>query len=190
MTHDTDDQDHPEDELPEWRGPSKSQRKRDMHALQALGQELTELSNDRLAKIELPEAIVESIVEFRRLRSHEARRRQLQLIGKQMRMLDATAVREAIDRATGDSKAAVAAMHRAERIREKLIEDDAALTEFIAEFPAADVQALRNLIRSARRERDAAKPPKSSREIYRLVHTQVLPPLGSLYQQDDDDEES
>lgn len=188
MNHDTDDHDLPEDDAPQWRGPSKSQRKRDMHALQDLGRELTELASDRLAKIELPEDVVTAIVEFRRLRSHEARRRQLQLIGKLMRVLDAAAVREAIDRATGDSKAAVAAMHRAERLREQLIEDDAALTRFIEEFPAADVQTLRQLIRSARREREAAKPPKSSREIYRLVHALVLPPLGSLYLPDDDEE--
>jgi len=179
--------DTPDDDAPEWRGPSKSQRKRDMHALQDLGRELTELRPDQLAKLELPEDLLEAIAEFRRLRSHEARRRQLQLIGKLMRVLDAASVREAIDRATGDSKAAVAAMHRAERLREQLIEDDAALTEFIQEFPAADIQVLRQLIRSARRERDAAKPPKSSREIYRLVHALVLPPVGSLYKPDDEE---
>jgi ribosome-associated protein len=170
----------PDDDEDGERGPSKSQRKRDMHELQALGKTLTELSAERLARIE-------AIVEFRRLRAHEARRRQLQLIGKLMRPLDATAVREAIDRVTGDSQAAVAAMHRAERLRERLLQDDAALTDFLAEFPAADAQQLRRLVRAARREHDAARPPKSARELYKLLHALVLPPMESLYLADDDE---
>jgi ribosome-associated protein len=177
----------PDDDEDGERGPSKSQRKRDMHELQALGKTLTELSAERLARIELPEPLAEAIVEFRRLRAHEARRRQLQLIGKLMRPLDATAVREAIDRVTGDSQAAVAAMHRAERLRERLLQDDAALTDFLAEFPAADAQQLRRLVRAARREHDAARPPKSARELYKLLHALVLPPMESLYLADDDE---
>lgn len=177
----------PDDEQYDERGPSKSQRKRDMHELQALGQRLTELSVERVARIDLPEPLAEAIAEFRRLRAHEARRRQLQLIGKLMRPLDATAVREAIDRVTGDSQAAVAAMHRAERLRERLLEDDAALTALIAEFPAADAQQLRQLVRAARRERDAARPPKSARELYRVLHALVLPPIETLYLADDNE---
>jgi ribosome-associated protein len=177
----------PDDEDDAERGPSKSQRKRDMHELQALGQRLSELSVERLAQIELPESLAEAIAEFRRLRAHEARRRQLQLIGKLMRPLDAPAVREAIDRVTGDSQAAVAAMHRAERLRERLLEDDAALTDFVAEFPAADAQQLRHLIRAARREREAARAPRSARELYRLLHALVLPPMQTLYLPDDDE---
>ena len=178
-----------DDEAPQWRGPSKSQRKRDMHALQDLGRELSELRPDQIAKLDLPEDLHAALLESKRIKAHEARRRHLQLIGKLMRVLDADAVRAALGRVTGDSKAAVATMHRAERIRTRLIEDDAALTEFMAEFPAADLQALRQLVRNARREHEANKPPKSSRELYRMVHAQLAPP-ESLLKQDDEDDES
>jgi ribosome-associated protein len=78
-------------------------------------------------------------------------------------------------------------MHRAERLRERLLQDDAALTDFLAEFPAADAQQLRRLVRAARREHDAARPPKSARELYKLLHALVLPPMESLYLADDDE---
>lgn len=67
---------------------------------------------------------------------------QLQLIGKYMRALDGDAVRQAIDRATGNDKAAVAALHKSERLRDALIADDAALTKFIAQFPDVNVQEV------------------------------------------------
>ncbi|MEG1831886.1 MAG: ribosome biogenesis factor YjgA [Burkholderiaceae bacterium] len=181
----TDDGD---DDIPQWRGPSKSQRKRDMHALQDLGRQLSELRPDQLAKIDLPDDLRATLLETKRIKAHEARRRHLQLIGKQMRVLDADAVRAALGRASGDSKAAVLVMHRAEAIRNRLLEDDAALTDFVAQFPATDVKELRTLIRSARRERDAAKPPKTSREIYRFVHALLAPP-ESLLKKDDEDQD-
>ena len=77
--------------------------------------------------------------------------------------------------ATGESRAAVAAHHRAERLRDKLIAEDAALTDFIKDFPEVDVQTLRQTIRAARKEAQLNKPPKSARELYRLIHQLVKP---------------
>ena len=97
-----------EDDVDEngYRGPSKSQLKREQNALQDLGREMTKLGDEQLKRIGLPDEVLVEIVEFRRMRSFGAQRRQLQLIGKKMRNMDPVAVREAIDRVTGESRAA------------------------------------------------------------------------------------
>ncbi|MDO4937466.1 MAG: ribosome biogenesis factor YjgA [Sutterellaceae bacterium] len=169
-------------------GPSKSQKKRDSEAMQKLGLELARLGTDQLARIDLPEDILDAINDYKKMKSFGALRRQAQLIGKLMRKLDGAAVREAIDRATGESRAAVAALHRAERLRDAMIEDDKAVTSYIEENPEADVQRLRQLVRAARKERDQAKPPKSARELYKLLYASVLPPLTLELTQDEEEE--
>lgn len=158
-------------------GPSKSEMKRRAEHLKDLGKELIGLGPETLAKIDLPEAIVREIGVYRKTKSFGAQRRQLQLIGKYMRALDADAVRTAIDRATGNDKAAVAAHHRSEKLRDSMIAEDKALTAFFEQFPQADIQEVRQLVRNARKEAEAGKPPKSARALYKLIYSMVLPPL-------------
>lgn len=152
--------------------PSKSQRKRDMTALQALGESLLRLTAAELARIDLPEALREAIGETARIASHEARRRHLQYIGKLMRQVDPEPLRAAIEDATGESKLAVALMHRCERLRDALLADDAALDGVMAELPGADAQQLRSTIRAARREHREGRPPRHARQLYRWLHDQ------------------
>lgn len=160
-------------------GPSRSQKKREAEAMQKLGAELAKLSPEAFDRVAgLPEEIREAVLDYHRMKSFGAMRRQMQLIGKLMRRLDHDAVREAIDRATGASRAAAAAHQRAERLREALLADNEALTSYVASHPEADVQQLRTLIRLARKEREAAKPPKYYRELYRFLHEAELPPLA------------
>ena len=117
-----------EDDVDEngYRGPSKSQLKREQNALQDLGREMTKLGDEQLKRIGLPDEVLVEIVEFRRMRSFGAQRRQLQLIGKKMRNMDPVAVREAIDRVTGESRAAVALLHRCETLRDQMLAGDEA----------------------------------------------------------------
>lgn len=153
--------------------PSKSQRKRDMSALQRLGESLLRLPAAALERIDIPDELRQAIAEAARIRSHEARRRQLQYIGRLMRQLDPEPLRAAIDHASGESKQAVALMHRCERLRDRLLDDDAALTEVLTMLPHADVQPLRATIRAARREREAGRPPRHSRQLFRWLHAQL-----------------
>ena len=155
--------------------PSKTQRKKEMHALQSLGQQLVDLSRDQLARVDLPGELREAIDFAHKVTSHEGRRRHMQYIGKLMRQVDADEIRAALGRATGESRAAVAVMHFAERWRDRLLADDEALTEFMAERPGADVQWLRATIRAARREHAAGQPPKHARELYRWLHDELAP---------------
>ena len=166
----------PDDETTDgYDRPSKTQRKKEMHALQALGRQLVDLGRDQLAQVELPDELREAIAFAHRVTSHEGRRRHMQYIGKLMRQVDADEVRAAIGRATGESRAAVALMHLAERWRDRLLADDEALTAFMSERPGADVQWLRAAIRAARREHAAGQPPKHARALYRWLHDQLAP---------------
>ena len=87
--------------------PSKSQRKRDAHALQALGAQLVALPPAHLARLALPDALHEAVVAAQGMRSHVARARQMQYIGKLMRQLEPAALRlvlEALETACAVAK--------------------------------------------------------------------------------------
>ena len=148
---------------------SKTRKKAQMHALQKLGIELVDLSKERLASMQLPETLVEAIREAQRITAHEGRRRQMQYIGRLMRDIDPAPIQERLDAWRGQSKAEVARQHGMERMRDKLIADDSALTEFAQKHPEVDLQALRNLIRNARKEAAEGRPPKSYREIFKVI---------------------
>lgn len=148
---------------------SKSQRKREMTALQDMGAELVKLPRGRLEKLDLPEPLFNALLEAQRLTSHGAIRRQMQYIGKLMRGVESEPIAEQLAAIRGESATAKAQFHALERWRERLIEDDQALTAWLSEHPDADVQQLRQLIRNARREAAEGKPPKSSRALFRLL---------------------
>ena len=140
-----------------------------MHALQALGAALVELADAELDRIELPEELAAAVREAKRIRSHEGRRRQLQYIGRLMREVDAEPIRAQLDALAGQSAAAAARHRRLEALRERLIGDDGALTDYVASHAGADLQALRTLIRNARREQQEGRPPRAYRELFRLL---------------------
>lgn len=148
---------------------SKTRKKREMHELQALGAELARLSEAQLESIELPEDLREALLEAKRISSHEAKRRQMQYIGRLMRGLDPAPIRARLGEIEGSSAQATARHRRLESWRERLLGDDEALTEFAAEHPGADLQALRTLIRNARKEGGAGKPPRAYRELFRVL---------------------
>ena len=148
---------------------SKTKKKAQSHALLKLGAELVDLSKERLAAMDIPESLREAIREAQRITAHEGRRRQMQYIGRLMRDIDPAPIQERLDAWNGQSKAEVARQHGMERMREKLIADDTALTEFAAKHPGVDIQLLRNLIRNARKETAEGRPPKAFREIFKII---------------------
>ncbi len=151
----------------EYSGPSKSQRKRESTALQDLGAELVALSKERLAKIDMPERLRDALLEAQRITKHEARRRQMQYIGKIMRDVDAAPLRAAMDEINGVSDAANIRQHRLERLRTRLMEDEAVFSELARDYPGADMQHLRQLRRNALKEAEQGKPPRAYRELFR-----------------------
>ena len=151
----------------EYSGPSKSQLKREMTALQDLGAELVALSKERLAKIDMPERLRDALLDAQRFTRHEARRRQMQFIGKLMRDIDAAPLQAAMDEIKGVSEAANIRQHRLERLRTRLMEDEAVFAEVARDYPSADVQRLRQLRRNALKEALQNKPPRAFRELFR-----------------------
>ena len=148
---------------------SKTRRKQEMHDLQALGAELVGLSAAHLERMVLPAELAQAVRAARRIASHEARRRQVQYIGKLMRGIDAEPIRAQLAAAQGGSAQERARHQRLEHWRARLLEDDDALTEFFQAHPASDLQQLRALIRNARREQAAARPPRAYRELFRVL---------------------
>jgi ribosome-associated protein len=148
---------------------SKTKRKQEMTALQSLGARLVDLPESQIAELPMEENLREAVLEAKRITSHEAKRRQMQYVGKLMRKIDPEPLRERLEAMTGHSARAAAQHRRLEGWRERLLADDEALTAFAAEHPDADLQALRTLIRNARKEQKAAKPPRAYRELFRLI---------------------
>ncbi len=146
-----------------------------MHELQSLGERLVGLNPDQLASVGLPEDLREAVIEASRISSHEARRRHMQYIGRLMRDVDPAPIREKLAVWDGRSREHLAREHEIVRWRERLLEDDAALTELAGLHARIDVQHLRNLVRNARAERDAKRPPKSYRELFRALRAGIFP---------------
>ena len=111
------------------------------------------------------------MLDAKRMRSHEAKRRQLQYIGRLMRELDPEPIRAQLAAVEGSSAQATAAHRRLEAWRERLLSDDSALTSFATEHPGADLQEVRVLIRNARKEQKEGKPPRAYRELFRVLKT-------------------
>jgi ribosome-associated protein len=146
--------------------PSKTRRKQASHELQDLGEALVALPESRIEGLPLSDTLLEAVREYRRTRTHEGKRRQMQFIGKLMRSADIEPIRQAVtDMQLGRAKDALA-LHEAERWRTELIASDDSVTGFMADHPRADVQHLRNLIRNARRDA-ALVPEKRSGRAYR-----------------------
>lgn len=153
--------------------PSKTRLKKEMTALQELGEELAGLSESQLAEVPMPESLREAIVEARRITQHGGKRRQMQYVGRLMREIDVAPMREKLASWKGVSREATALLHRIERWRERLLEDESAMQEFAAEFPRSDLQHLRSLLRSIRRERMENKPPRQYRELFRVLRETI-----------------
>jgi ribosome-associated protein len=149
--------------------PSKTQRKKAVRELQALGEALVELNEERLARIELPERLRDAVVEARGITKHEARRRQLQYIGKLMRQVDAEPIRAALAAWRAQSHHLTAVHQQVEAWRERLLSDEATLAELRREFPRADASRLRALAGAALRERAAGQPPRAFRLLYQAL---------------------
>jgi ribosome-associated protein len=175
-----DDFDAPPARLPRSERPSRTQLKNESHDLQALGVALLELSSAKLDALNLPEILRDALDDLRRITAHEGRRRQLQYVGKLMRKVDPEPLRDAVASQRLPGAKETLALHQAELWRDRLIAEDSALTQWLAEHPDTDAQTLRSLIRSARKDQaTAAAAPegagatdrkgRSYRDLFKLV---------------------
>ena len=149
--------------------PSKTRLKHEMEALQELGETLVALDAARLRSLDLPERFFDAVVLARGITKHEARRRQMQYLGRLMRDVDPAPIRAALERwetVPREEKARFAAL---EGWRDRILADAAALDAFVAEHPDADRASLARLADAARNERSRGEPPRAFRELFRAM---------------------
>ena len=153
---------------------SKSEIKRDAEDLKQLGEKLVNLTKANLTKVPLDDSLKDAIELAQRLQK-EARRRQLQYIGKLLRSIDAEPIREALEKIENKHNQQQAMLHKLEILRDELVaKGDVALTDLLNEHPSADRQQLRNVIRAAQKEKEQNKPSKAYREIYQILKILIL----------------
>ena len=157
------------DEELEQQGLSKTKRKQAMNDLQKLGAELVTLKKSQIDQLHLPESLLDAVLEAKRLKAHEALRRQMQFIGRIMRGVDAEPIQQQIDAWNGVNQQETARLRLVERWRDRLLADDHALSEFLDAHPGCDAQQLRTLIRNTRKEQAAQRPLASYRTLFRWL---------------------
>ncbi len=149
---------------------SKSQRKREAHAMQALGQRLIDLKAQQLATIPLPEELREAIEGAKRITQRIARKREMQYVGKLLREIDPAPVEAALERLDATGIQERLRQHRLERWRDALVEGgDAVIQKLVESAPAADRSQLRQLVRKARQEAASERPPVAARQLFRQL---------------------
>lgn len=152
---------------------SKTKLKAEADAAQAIGQKLIELPKDKLLKLALPEAVVDAVLEAKRITANGAIRRQRQYLGRLMRDIDTATIEVQLQKWEGKHQEENARFHAMERWRTRLMADGEAVSAFINTYPHVDSQRLRTLIRNAQREMLDNKPPKSSRELFKLIRETI-----------------
>ena len=159
----------------EEEGKSKSQVKREMHELQKLGEELVALSAASRARVPLDDELQDALQLADKLSNkREALRRHIQFIGRLMRTRDLEPIEQALALLRNTNQAATRQFHKVENWRDKLLADNDAVTDFIAQFPEVDVQQLRQLIRNAKKEQEKQQPPKAYRELFQLIKPLII----------------
>jgi ribosome-associated protein len=186
--------DLPSDADDRYDRPSKTAQKKAMHELQALGEALMTLPDARIDAIGLPESLRDAVRSAQRTKTFEGKRRQVQYLGKLMRRADVEPIRDAVAAfQLGHAKDALA-LHEAERWRAELIAGDDALARWTAAHPGGDLQQLRNLVRSARKDAEtaresagtAARQGRAYRELFQLLRA-ALNARGATGEASEDD---
>jgi ribosome-associated protein len=150
---------------------SRSEMKRDMLALQSLGEAIVKLSKGQFSTIPIDdEALSEAMQTARRIKNHEGLRRQMQYIGKLMRKTDTTAMAAAYQQLQDGLKQDTRKFQELEQWRDQLIDKGpSAVEEVLAKFPTADRQHLRQLVMQASKEKKDNKAPASARKLFRYL---------------------
>lgn len=158
------------DDEEEYSGPSRSQKKRDMTALQSLAEQLMQLSPELVKKCGLPDYFIEEVLDAMSITSHEAKRRQTQYVGKLMRDIDPQPLIDFLDDIDTGNRADNRKFHQLERWRNALVDGNlSVLDELVELYPQADRQRLAQLARNAKKENTKGKPPKSSRALFKAL---------------------
>jgi ribosome-associated protein len=154
-------------------GPSKTRRKAEMHALQDLGEALVSLAPEKMRSLDLPERLADAVSEARGITKWEARRRQMQYIGRLMRDIDPQPLRDQLARWAEGPQMERAQLHRVERWRTRLLNETDALDQLCAQVPEIDRAHVATLVQRTRHESAHGGPPRASRELFRYLNARL-----------------
>ena len=151
--------------------PSKSERKRQMLALQEMGERLVSLSRSDLDRINIADERLKEAVEIARgITARGGLKRQLQFIGKLMRSVDVEPIAEGLAMLDQQHSATTAEFHRVELARDRLrAEGDAALGDILAIWPEAEISLLLQWIRQHPREIERGNAKAHSKKLFRYL---------------------
>ena len=173
-----------DDDTGDFLSPSRSQKRREALAVFDLGEKLLALPDSQLARVPMPDELREMVRDSRRITAPVARKRQLQFLAKHMRREDdetLEAIKRSLEHDRADARRETAHLHKMESLRDRLIDGgDAALAEFIAQYPNADRQHLRQLARNAKDERQNNKPLHAYRELFRELKVLLAQPGSEI----------
>ena len=147
---------------------SKTQLKKEADDIQQFGIEISNLPNHKIKELSLSDEIIEAIIFYKEIKKNSAKRRQAQFLGKLLRDFDLANVTQEMDTLKAFSRLQVKFEHEAELWRDKLINDQSALNEFINEFQP-DLTNLNQTINAARKEFQSDKKSKNYRNLYRII---------------------
>jgi ribosome-associated protein len=157
-------------DLDDFEEKSKTQVKRELHALQELGERLTTFKSDVLDRLPLTDALRKALADAPKHTANIARKRHLQYIGKLMRDQDIEGILALVDQLDASTRQYNERFHALERWRDRLIAgNDETLEAFVTDYPETDRQQLRSLIRHAQHEAAQNKPPAASRKIFKYI---------------------
>lgn len=158
------------DDEEEYSGPSRSQKKREMTALQKAAEKIVALGPELVRKSGLNDKFIDAVLEAQNIKKHEAKRRQIQYLGKIMRELDAEPILRFIENVELGNKDDAKKFHQLEKWRDSLVAGNFELIDDLAEkYPLIDRQRILQLARNAKKEISSGKPPKSSRALFKAL---------------------
>jgi ribosome-associated protein len=155
---------------------SKSQKKRNMIALQSVGEELVALSTDVINKMDLPDELRVAVLDAKRIPNskHGGNKRQMQYIGRLMREVDCAPILAQLQALKAPNQKQTAQHHLAERWRERMLADATSVAAFAREFPEADAVALEKMLAAAKDDHAKQRPPKNFRVLYQTLHKHIV----------------
>ena len=155
---------------------SKSQKKRNMIALQSVGEELVALSTDVINKMDLPDDLRVAILDAKRIPNskHGGNKRQMQYIGRLMREVDPAPILTQLQALKAPNQKQTAQHHLAERWRERMLADATSVAAFVREFSESDAVALEKLLAAAKDDHAKQRPPKNFRLLYQTLHKHIV----------------
>ena len=152
---------------------NKSQQKREIMALLELGKQLAQLDVERLHKLDLPPELLQALLDVQSMK-HGAQKRQFKLICKMLRLVNTESLEQTISELHDKKEHLDRAFHQTEYWRDRLLTGDVdAMTELMRDYPHADASRIRQLVRNAGKELSGNRPPRSSRQLFRLLREMI-----------------